>query len=91
MPYLFRRRERATYKACRKSLKAWGNGSDRGFRAREEPLAEMFAVNMLANTDGGNTYTEEQYREWLKDAGFGRIGVIDLDEKERQLITAFKD
>ncbi len=33
------------------------------------PMAEMFAVNMLANTESGNTYTEAQYREWLTDEG----------------------
>jgi len=53
------------------------------------PMAEMFAVNMLANTKGGNTYTEAQYREWLKDAGFHNIEVIDLAGKRSQLITAF--
>ncbi len=68
---------------------------DRGMIAIEDfvrgrsPMAEMFAVNMLANTEGGNTYTEAQYREWLRDAGFGRIEVIDLAEKNSQLITAF--
>jgi len=41
-------------------------------------MAEMFAVNMPANTEGGNTYTEAQYREWLTDARFHNIEVIDL-------------
>jgi len=53
------------------------------------PMAEMFAVNMLANTEDGNTYTEEQYREWLTDAGFQKIEIIDLAQKSNQLITAF--
>jgi 2-polyprenyl-3-methyl-5-hydroxy-6-metoxy-1,4-benzoquinol methylase len=53
------------------------------------PMAEMFAVNMLANTEGGNTYTEAQYREWLEDVGFHNIEVIDLSQKRSQLITAF--
>ncbi len=53
------------------------------------PMAEMFAVNMLANTESGGTYTEVQYREWLKDSGFCEIEIIDLDEKNSQLITAF--
>ena len=34
-------------------------------RARS-PYADMFAVNMLANTQGGGTWTEKQYRKWLK-------------------------
>lgn len=55
------------------------------------PMAEMFAVNMLANTESGNTYTEAQYRVWLKDAGFSKIEVIDLAEKSSQLITAFQE
>jgi len=53
------------------------------------PMAEMFAVNMLANTEGGSTYTEAQYKEWLTDAGFGDIEIIDLARKSSQLITAF--
>jgi len=57
-------------------------------RARS-PYAEMFAVNMLANTQGGGTWTEEQYRKWLKDADFSKIEVLDLADKEKQLITAF--
>lgn len=54
-------------------------------------MAEMFAVNMLANTESGNTYTEEQYRAWLEEGGFGRIEIIDLAEKDSQLITAFRE
>jgi len=46
------------------------------------PYAEMFAVNMLANTQGGGTWTEEQYRKWLKDAGFSNIEVLDLADKK---------
>jgi hypothetical protein len=52
-------------------------------------MAEMFAVNMLANTEGGNTYSEAQYREWLTEAGFFKIEVINLAGKRSQLITAF--
>ncbi|MCZ7385058.1 MAG: methyltransferase [Candidatus Methanoperedens sp.] len=53
------------------------------------PMAEMFAVNMLANTEDGSTYTEAQYREWLTDAGFRKIEIIDIAQKSNQLITAF--
>ncbi|MDD2553869.1 MAG: methyltransferase [Desulfotomaculaceae bacterium] len=30
----------------------------------------VFAVNMLVNTVSGGTWTYEQYKEWLEDAGF---------------------
>ncbi|MGB8217501.1 MAG: methyltransferase [Candidatus Methanoperedens sp.] len=83
-------------KENRKLIKRAGNilGS-RGMIAIEDmvrgrsPMAEMFAVNMLANTEEGSTYTEAQYREWLTDAGFAKIEIIDLAEKSNQLITAF--
>ncbi len=72
-----------------KLLKKGGLIAVEDFVRGRSPEAEMFAVNMLANTERGNTYTEEQYREWLEAAGFGSIEVLDLDGKEKQLITAF--
>ncbi|MCX9084169.1 MAG: methyltransferase [Candidatus Methanoperedens sp.] len=59
------------------------------FVRERSPYAEMFAVNMLANTESGGTWTEEQYRKWLTDAGFSNIEVLDLSDKDKQLITAF--
>ncbi len=47
----------------------------------------MFGVNMLARTEGGNTWTEAEYREWLHDAGFCDIEVTDLSERERTAKT----
>ncbi len=70
-------------------LKSGGMIAIEDFVRGRSPMAEMFAVNMLANTEGGNTYTEIQYREWLEDAGFHKIEVTDLAEKDSQLITAF--
>src|SRR5215208_3534688 len=32
--------------------------------------AALFAVNMVVNTESGDTYTEEEYRGWLNAAGF---------------------
>ncbi len=77
-------------KRVSKLLKSGGMVAIEDFVRGRSPMAEMFAVNMLANTEGGNTYTEAQHREWLEGAGFSKIEVTDLNEKERQLITAFK-
>ncbi len=38
----------------------------------------MFAVNMLAGTPEGGTYTEDEYRAWLAEAGFAEIRRIPL-------------
>ncbi len=78
-------------KRVKKLLKKGGMIAIEDFVRGRSPMAEMFAVNMLANTESGGTYTEEEYRAWLEDAGFGRIEVIDLAEKDSQLITAFRE
>lgn len=36
----------------------------------------LFAINMLVNTDGGNSYTFEEIEGGLIDAGFDRIRII---------------
>ena len=52
------------------------------------PSPAVFAVNMLANTDSGGTWTFEQYKTWLEDAGFK----VDPYEEvgDEQLIKAHK-
>jgi SAM-dependent methyltransferase len=72
-----------------KLLRKGGLVAIEDFVRGRSPDAEMFAVNMLANTEGGSTWTEAQYREWLKSAGFHSIEITDLAERENQLITAF--
>ena len=34
------------------------------------PLALIFAVNMLVNTDAGDTFTFGEISGWLREAGF---------------------
>jgi 2-polyprenyl-3-methyl-5-hydroxy-6-metoxy-1,4-benzoquinol methylase len=43
---------------------------EEGRRGPAVPL--IFAVNMLVNTEEGNTYTFKQIASWLKEAGFKR-------------------
>ncbi len=74
-----------------KLLKKGGMVAIEDFVRGRSPSAEMFAVNMLASTERGGTWTEMQYREWLGDAGFSNIEVLDLDGNEKQLITAFQE
>lgn len=80
---------RKLIKNAAKLLKKDGLIAIEDFVRGRSPGAAMFAVNMLANTDGGDTWTESQYKEWLKEAGFSSIEVADIDGKEKQLITAF--
>ena len=52
------------------------------------PEAAIFAVNMLVNTDTGGTWTFEQYKTWLEDAGFTVSPFATVGEN--QLIKAHK-
>ena len=37
----------------------------------------MFAANMLVNSTEGNTFTIVEFREWLKEAGFSGMSLIE--------------
>lgn len=39
--------------------------------------AALFAVHMLVQTRGGSTYSEREYSEWLRAAGFARVERLD--------------
>lgn len=36
----------------------------------QDPRAAIFAVQMLANANGGDTHSEDEYRAWLGESGF---------------------
>ncbi len=50
----------------------------------------LFAVNMLVATPGGNTYTFDEYREDLSEAGFDDVTLVHRDEFMNSLIRARK-
>lgn len=37
------------------------------------PHAALFALNMLVGTEKGSSYSQDEYAEWLKDAGFSEV------------------
>ncbi|OPY88914.1 MAG: Demethylspheroidene O-methyltransferase [Syntrophaceae bacterium PtaU1.Bin231] len=50
----------------------------------------IFAVNMLVNTPGGSTYTFDEIKGWLEEAGFSRVRLLKPGEHMDALIEAFK-
>ena len=42
------------------------------------PYQLIFALNMLVNTERGDTYTLAEYTRWLNDAGFPRVETADI-------------
>jgi len=40
--------------------------------------AALFSLNMLVNTDGGASYSEGEYTQWMKAAGFAEVCRVNL-------------
>jgi len=58
---------------------------------RTQPVGgALFAVNMLVATDGGGTYTVDEYREDLATAGFRRTDIIHRDPFMSTVVRAPK-
>jgi len=45
---------------------------------REATFALLFAVNMLVNTEDGDTFTFGEYRQWLGSSGFGDVQALNV-------------
>jgi len=58
------------------------------FLRRRQALADVFAVQMLVNGNGGDCHTEEEYRDWLGAAGF-RIDSDPIDVPGRPQAVLF--
>lgn len=52
------------------------------------PDAAIFAVNMLVNTESGGTWTFDQFKTWLQEAGFSVSPYMEIGNSE--LIKAYK-
>ncbi|MEN6507514.1 MAG: methyltransferase [Smithella sp.] len=50
----------------------------------------IFAVNMLVNTQGGSTYTFDEIKTWLEEAGFTKVRLIQTGYHMDALVEAFK-
>jgi len=59
--------------------------------SRTQPLAgALFAVNMLVGTDGGGTFTFEEFKEDLNTAGFPDVRLVYQGDAMDSLIRATK-
>ena len=53
------------------------------------PRAARLALTMLLRTERGNTYSEDEYRVWMAEAGFDDVEIDDVDS-DRQLVTGIR-
>lgn len=56
----------------------------------DPPQGALFAINMLVNTEGGDTYTFEEIRDNLEDAGFAEVQMLRTGERMDCLVEARK-
>ncbi len=57
---------------------------------RTEPASgAMFAINMLVNTEGGNSYTFKEIKGGLEEAGFEKVKLLQESEMS-SLVEGFK-
>lgn len=54
------------------------------------PQGTLFAINMLVNTKGGDTYTFDEIRNALETAGFGEVKLVRKGERMDCLVEAKK-
>ena len=54
------------------------------------PAGALFALNMLVNTDGGDTYTFAEVRKGLERAGFADVRLVRTGERMDCLVEARK-
>lgn len=81
-------RNRMLYPRLRKLLAPEGALALITFLRGRNPVAQLFAVQMLVNANGGDTHAETEYREWLSAAGFGRVEIHDIDDRAQVLLVA---
>ncbi len=55
------------------------------------PSGAIFAVNMLVNTPGGNTYTFMEIKDMLENAGFINVRLLQKKDDMNSLVEAFKN
>ena len=76
-----RERSRALIKKTFDALSSGGTIAIAEFLVNEDrtgPVnALFFAVNMLVNTDSGDTFSFEEISQWLKEAGFTNSRTLD--------------
>jgi hypothetical protein len=79
---------RALFKRVAANLVHGGYITIAEFVRGRHPFAALFAITMLVSSEIGNTWTWEEYTSWLEEAGFGKLELLELGD--RQIIKGVK-
>lgn len=78
----------AVYRRARSVLAPGGALAVHTFLRGTDPLAAVFAVQMLAGGSGGDTHGEEDHRRWLAEAGYRDVAAVRLERRPEWMIFA---
>ena len=81
-------RNRDLYRRLRQIVAPGGGFVISTFFRNRGPLPSIFAIQMLMGGQGGDTFAEDEYRQWLTAAGFEPRDVVDVGPKVQSLLVA---
>ncbi len=76
------------YRRIRSVLAPGGTLAVHTFLRGTDPVAAVFAVQMLSGGRGGDTHGEDDHRRWLAAAGYGDVTTVRLARRPEWLIFA---
>lgn len=82
------RRNLDLYRRLRAIMAPGGGLAILTFLRGRNPVASIFALQMLVATEGGDTHGEEDYQRWLDEAGYGALEVHDLEGRPQTVVLA---
>jgi SAM-dependent methyltransferase len=83
-----RERNQQLFQRVRPITSADGGVAIVTFLRGHDPLVAVFAIQMLLAAAGADTHAEEDYQQWLHDAGFSSPEVIEIGERPQSLLIA---
>ena len=83
------RHNQTLFRNLRAAVSSAGGVAVVTFFRNRQPMADVFAVQMMANANGGDTHGEDEYRRWLGEAGFqADADVVDLPGRPQSVLFA---
>jgi SAM-dependent methyltransferase len=76
------------YRRIRSVLAPGGTLAVHTFLRGTDPVAAIFAVQMLSGGRGADTHSEDDHRRWLAAAGYGDVTTVRLARRPEWLIFA---
>ncbi|MCP9488407.1 MAG: methyltransferase domain-containing protein [Solirubrobacteraceae bacterium MAG38_C4-C5] len=82
------RRNLDLYRRLRAIIAPGGGLAIVTFLRARNPVASIFALQMLVATEGGDAHGEEDYRRWLGEAGYGPLELADVEGRPQTVVLA---